>query len=48
MITGKGTTSLDKALTILDLIGSASSGISNTELLERAGLPKTTLAYSRR
>ncbi|SAK56313.1 IclR family transcriptional regulator [Caballeronia hypogeia] len=43
MSTGEGTASLDKALTVLDLIGSASSGISNAALLEQAGLPKTTL-----
>src|SRR5471032_1284507 len=43
MAIGEGTTSLDKALGVLDLIGAAPHGMSNAELLDTAGLPKTTL-----
>ncbi|MEC5406218.1 IclR family transcriptional regulator C-terminal domain-containing protein [Paraburkholderia sp. MPAMCS5] len=40
---GEGTASLDKALGVLELIGGAAEGMSNADLLEVAGLPKTTL-----
>ncbi|RQT14933.1 IclR family transcriptional regulator [Burkholderia contaminans] len=40
---GDGTASLGKALTVLELVGAASRGMTNAELLEQAGLPKTTL-----
>jgi IclR family transcriptional regulator, acetate operon repressor len=40
---GEGTASLDKALGVLELIGGAPGGMSNADLLEVAGLPKTTL-----
>ena len=43
MAIGEGTASLDKALGVLDLIGAAPHGMSNAELLDTAGLPKTTL-----
>ncbi|WP_434106028.1 IclR family transcriptional regulator domain-containing protein [Paraburkholderia caffeinilytica] len=43
MSVGEGTASLDKALGVLDLIGAAPNGMSNAELLDQAGLPKTTL-----
>src|SRR5260370_39777420 len=43
MAIGEGTASLDKALGVLDLIGVAPHGMSNAELLDTAGLPKTTL-----
>ncbi|RQR85251.1 IclR family transcriptional regulator [Burkholderia sp. Bp9012] len=40
---GDGTASLGKALTVLELVGAAPQGMTNAELLEQAGLPKTTL-----
>ncbi|MBU9363458.1 IclR family transcriptional regulator domain-containing protein [Burkholderia multivorans] len=43
MALGEGTASLDKALGVLELIGSTPDGVSNAELLDVAGLPKTTL-----
>lgn len=43
MAIGEGTASLDKALGVLDLIGAAPHGMSNAELLDTAGLPRTTL-----
>jgi len=43
MAIGEGTASLDKALGVLELIGVAPHGMSNADLLDTAGLPKTTL-----
>lgn len=40
---GDGTASLGKALTVLELIGAAPHGMTNADLLEKSGLPKTTL-----
>lgn len=39
----EGTASLDKALDVLDAVGSTSSGLSQVELGQRLGLPRTTL-----
>lgn len=41
--TNEGTASLDKALDVLDAIGGAASGLSQVELGQRLGLPRTTL-----
>ena len=38
-----GTAALDKALDVLDAIGSAGEGLSQAELTARLGLPRTTL-----
>ncbi len=38
-----GTAALDKALDVLDAVGHASQGLSQTELATRLGLPRTTL-----
>ena len=43
MAIGDGTASLDKALSVLDLIGAAAHGMNNNDLLRETGLPKTTL-----
>ncbi|QHE92540.1 helix-turn-helix domain-containing protein [Pandoraea fibrosis] len=43
MAIGDGTASLGKALTVLELVGASPQGMTNAELLELAGLPKTTL-----
>jgi DNA-binding IclR family transcriptional regulator len=43
MAIGEGTASLDKALSVLDLIGAARHGMNNVDLLRETGLPKTTL-----
>lgn len=43
MAIGDGTASLDKALSVLDLIGAATHGMNNVDLLRETGLPKTTL-----
>lgn len=43
MTIGDGTAALAKALTVLDMVGATPHGLSNAELLDRAGLPKTTL-----
>ena len=40
---GDGTAALDKALDVLDAVGNASQGLSQTELATRLGLPRTTL-----
>ena len=39
----EGTASLDKALDVLDAVGSAARGLSQAEIAERLALPKTTL-----
>ncbi|MBL8326729.1 MAG: SMP-30/gluconolactonase/LRE family protein [Rubrivivax sp.] len=39
----EGTASLDKALDVLDAVGIASGGLSQVELGQRLGLPRTTL-----
>ncbi len=41
--TNEGTASLDKALDVLDAVGSAAAGLSQAELGQRLGLPRTTL-----
>ena len=38
-----GTAALDKALDVLDAVGSATHGLAQAELAERLGLPRTTL-----
>ncbi|MBC8749815.1 MULTISPECIES: IclR family transcriptional regulator domain-containing protein [Paraburkholderia] len=43
MATGDGTAALSKALTVLEMVGATPYGLSNADLLESAGLPKTTL-----
>jgi IclR family transcriptional regulator, acetate operon repressor len=43
MTIGDGTAALSKALTVLDMVGATPHGLTNAELLDRAGLPKTTL-----
>ncbi len=43
MRTNEGTASLEKALDVLEAVGSASQGLSQVELAERTRLPKTTL-----
>jgi IclR family transcriptional regulator, acetate operon repressor len=43
MAIGDGTASLDKALSVLDLIGAAPNGMNNVDLLKETSLPKTTL-----
>lgn len=43
MSVGEGTASLGKALAVLEHVGAVPGGIGNAELLESAGLPKTTL-----
>ncbi|CAB3764864.1 IclR family transcriptional regulator [Burkholderia puraquae] len=40
---GDGTAALSKALSVLEMVGGAPDGMSNAELLDRSGLPKTTL-----
>jgi IclR family transcriptional regulator, acetate operon repressor len=40
---GEGTAALDKALDVLDAVGSAAGGLSQVELAARLGLPRTTL-----
>jgi IclR family acetate operon transcriptional repressor len=40
---GDGTAALDKALDVLDAVGSAPAGLSQPELATRLGLPRTTL-----
>ncbi|KMZ13181.1 Transcriptional regulator, IclR family [Candidatus Burkholderia humilis] len=40
---GDGTAALSKALSVLEMVGGTPDGMTNAELLERAGLPKTTL-----
>lgn len=40
---GDGTAALDKALDVLDAVGSAPAGLSQPELAARLGLPRTTL-----
>ena len=40
---GDGTAALDKALDVLDAVGSAPAGMSQPELAARLGLPRTTL-----
>lgn len=42
-VPGEGTAALDKALDVLDAVGNASAGLSQTELAQRLGLPRTTL-----
>lgn len=39
----EGTASLDKALDVLDAVGSAAAGLSQADLGQRLGLPRTTL-----
>ena len=39
----EGTAALDKALDVLDAVGNAPAGLSQTELAERLALPRTTL-----
>jgi DNA-binding IclR family transcriptional regulator len=39
----EGTASLDKALDVLDAVGGAASGLSQVDLGQRLGLPRTTL-----
>jgi len=41
--TNEGTASLDKALDVLDAVGTAAAGLSQAELGQRLGLPRTTL-----
>ncbi|MHC8380626.1 IclR family transcriptional regulator domain-containing protein [Pseudomonas sp. LB3P14] len=41
--TGEGTGSLEKAIDILDLISERTDGMSQNELTERLGLPRTTI-----
>ena len=41
--TGEGTGALEKALDLLDTIGSAPSGLSQSDLAERLALPRTTV-----
>ncbi|KLU25248.1 IclR family transcriptional regulator [Caballeronia mineralivorans PML1(12)] len=43
MSIGDGTAALSKALTVLEMVGAAPKGMTNADLLEHAGLPKTTL-----
>ncbi|WP_454805937.1 IclR family transcriptional regulator domain-containing protein [Paraburkholderia fungorum] len=43
MAIGDGTAALSKALTVLEMVGATPHGLTNAELLEHAGLPKTTL-----
>ncbi|MEX3982157.1 IclR family transcriptional regulator C-terminal domain-containing protein [Paraburkholderia sp. EG287A] len=43
MSIGDGTAALSKALTVLEMVGATPHGLTNAELLEHAGLPKTTL-----
>ncbi|MBN3807614.1 IclR family transcriptional regulator C-terminal domain-containing protein [Paraburkholderia sp. Ac-20347] len=43
MTAGDGTAALAKALTVLDMVGATPHGLTNADLLARAGLPKTTL-----
>ncbi|MEK6421265.1 MAG: IclR family transcriptional regulator C-terminal domain-containing protein [Burkholderia gladioli] len=43
MAVGDGTAALAKALTVLEMVGATPHGMTNAELLEQAGLPKTTL-----
>jgi IclR family acetate operon transcriptional repressor len=40
---GEGTGSLEKALDVLDAVGSAPAGLSQTELADQLALPRTTL-----
>ena len=39
----EGTASLDKALDVLDAVGSAAAGVSQADLGQKLGLPRTTL-----
>lgn len=39
----EGTAALDKALDVLDAVGSSAQGLAQAELAERLGLPRTTL-----
>ena len=41
--TNEGTASLEKALDVLDAVGSTAAGLSQAELGQRLGLPRTTL-----
>ena len=41
--TRDGTGSLDKALDVLDAVGSSTRGLSQTEIADRLGLPRTTV-----
>ncbi|MBL8286501.1 MAG: SMP-30/gluconolactonase/LRE family protein [Rubrivivax sp.] len=41
--TSEGTASLDKALDVLDAVGSVAAGLSQAELAQRLKLPRTTL-----
>ncbi|MBI5716466.1 MAG: SMP-30/gluconolactonase/LRE family protein [Burkholderiales bacterium] len=41
--TNEGTASLDKALDVLDAVGSTAAGLAQAELGQRLGLPRTTL-----
>ncbi|QGZ65564.1 IclR family transcriptional regulator domain-containing protein [Paraburkholderia acidisoli] len=43
MSVGDGTAALSKALTVLEMVGATPHGMTNAELLDAAGLPKTTL-----
>lgn len=40
---GDGTAELSKALSVLEMVGATPHSMSNAELLDAAGLPKTTL-----
>ncbi len=42
-LTAEGTASLDKALDVLDAIGESAQGLSQAQLAERLGLPRTTM-----